>query len=156
MKIWSAVSLLLFGFILYGCSFSNQEEEREKPPPAVIEAGDTSIETTLGSYCWQGNGQATCIDTGGPQELLEEKEPIQVEAGEKMTFVMDYEPQPNKFHVLQISDNEEVAVTVEENSFTAPSEAGVYYYSFGVWWMDEEQENVSHGDAFYNFVIEVE
>lgn len=32
----------------------------------------------------------------------------------------------------------------------------VKVYDYGVWWMDEKEENLSKGDAFYAFVLEVE
>ncbi|WP_251513244.1 hypothetical protein [Oceanobacillus luteolus] len=70
--------------------------------------------------------------------------------------MMNYEPKPNEFHVLQVSESDEAEVSVKDNSFSAPLQNGIYYYSYGVWWMDEQEENVSNGDAFYNFVIEVE
>ena len=49
----------------------------------------------------------------------------------------------------------ELEVVVKDNHFTAPTQKGVYYYSYGVWWMDGKEENLSHGDAFYAFVLEV-
>lgn len=156
MKKWLVASLLFVGFTLSGCSDSNNGIAGEKPPEAMVEVGNKSYETTLGSYCWGGNGQSTCVDTAGPKELLKGKEQIKVKPGEKIIFAMNYEPQPNEFHVLQISESDEVEVSVKDNSFSAPLLKGVYYYSYGVWWMDEQEENVSNGDAFYNFVIEVE
>lgn len=46
-------------------------------------------------------------------------------------------------------------IEVNDQKFTAPDEKGIYYYSYGVWWMDEKEENVSNGDASYVFVLEV-
>lgn len=156
MKKWLVALLLLIGLSLIGCSSANSDLDGAQPPEAVIEVGDNSYYTTLGTYCWQGDSQGTCVDTAGPEELLKEEEPIKVKPGEKITFVMNFEPKPNEFHVLQISESEEVEVNVKNNSLTAPKHKGVYYYSYGVWWMDEKEENISNGDAFYNFVIEVE
>lgn len=42
-------------------------------------------------------------------------------------------------------------VAVKDNTFQAPIQKGTYYYSYGVWWMDEKEANVAHGDAFYYF-----
>lgn len=148
------VGILLIGCLLIGCS-NNEPLSGSEPPEARIQIGDTSYETVLGTYCWDGIGESTCVDTAGPKELLAGKEPIKVKSGDVITFIMDYEPKPNEFHVMQISDNGEQEIKVENNWFTAPKEKGIYYYSYGVWWMDEEQEHVSHGDAFYNFVLEV-
>lgn len=100
------------------------------------------------SYCWK-NGVRTI-------ELLEGKEPIKVNPGEKITFLMDYKPKPNEFHLLRINESNENEIVIEDNSFSAPTNKGVYYYSYGVWWMDDKKENVSQGDAFYSFSLEVE
>lgn len=156
MKKWFVVSLVFVGLTLFGCSDSDNGIAGQKPPEAVIEIGSKSYDTILGSYCWGENGQTTCVDTAGPQELLKGVEPIKVKAGVKIFFVMNDEPQPNESYVLQISESDEIEVSVQENSFRAPLQQGIYYYSYGVWWMDEQEENVSNGDAFYNFVLEVE
>ena len=68
---------------------------------------------------------------------------------------MDYTPKPNEIHLSQIKNNEEIEIEIKDQKFTAPDEKGIYYYSYGVWWTDEKEENVSHGDAFYAFVLEV-
>ena len=54
-----------------------------------------------------------------------------------------------------MSENKETEVVVKDNQFTAPTQKGINYYSYGAWWMDEKEENLSHGDAFYAFVLEV-
>ncbi len=155
MKKYFLYVVALFGFTLMGCSNTN-ELAVGKPPNAYIEIDNKKFETKLGTYCWQGDGKSECVDTAGPVELLEGKKPIKVKSGENITFVMDYEPKPNKFHVVQISNNKETEVIVTDNRFTAPTQPGVYYYSYGVWWMDEKEANLSHGDAFYAFVLEVD
>lgn len=156
MNKWLVTSMVFILLIFAGCSTNGMGMVGDKPPKASINIGNESYETTLGTYCWSGNGKGICADTAGPVELLEGKEPIKVRAGEDVTFVMDFEPQPNEIHVVQINGNTETEVAVKNNRFTAPTEKGVYYYSYGVWWMDEKQANVSHGDAFYAFALEVE
>lgn len=141
--------VILFGVILTGCS--NGGLSGSKPPAAFVIIADEKYETDLGTYCWKG----TCVDTVGPVERLEGNEPIIVKAGETIYFEMDYDPKPNEIHLNQYHENEEKKITVSDNSFTAPSETGIYYYSYGVWWMDEKDERVSNGDAFYGFMIEV-
>lgn len=142
--------LILMISTLVGCSKS--EMTGEKPPKVDIHIGEESYETTLGTYCW-GNG---CVDTVGPVELLEGKEPIKVEPGATINFIMDYNPKPNSFHLLQINEGLENEIGIENDSFTAPTIKGVYYYSYGAWWMDVQKENVSNGDAFYSFSLEIE
>lgn len=143
------ILVVLFGLTIMGCS--KEGMSGEKPPEVYIKIGNENYETKLGTYCWKG----TCADTAGPVELLKGKEPIKVNPGEKISFIMDYEPKPNEFHLIQISENNKNEVLVKENGFSTPTQKGVYYYSYGVWWMDEKEENLSHGDAFYVFVLEV-
>lgn len=143
------ILLVLFGLTIMGCS--KEEMSGEKPPEVYIQIGNEKYETKLGTYCWKG----TCVDMAGPVELLKGKEPIKVNPGEKISFIMDYEPKPNEFHLTQFSESNENEVLVKENIFFAPTQKGVYYYSYGVWWMDDKEENLSHGDALYAFVLEV-
>lgn len=147
MNKWVVTLVFLVGFALIGCS--SHEMKGNKPPKAEIQVASNSYGTILGTYCWK----TECVDTVGPEEILQGQEPIKVKPGENITFVMNYEPKPNKFHVLQIGENKEVGINVKDNRFEAPMQAGIYYYSYGVWWTDDKRENVSRGDAFYNFVI---
>jgi hypothetical protein len=148
------VTLSLLAVItLIGCS--SQQIVGDKPPTVMISIGNEIYETKLGSYCWQNGNTGACVDTVGPVDLLADAPPIRVKPGELITFVMNYEPQPNEFHVVQMTENKETDIELKENHIIAPEEKGIYYYSYGVWWMDENKKNVSHGDAFYAFVIEV-
>ncbi|RUT35832.1 GNAT family N-acetyltransferase [Paenibacillus zeisoli] len=100
--------------------------------------------------------QSTCVDSIGPVELLKNEKPIAVAPGAVIKFVMNYEPLPNKSSVEQFTKDQQITqVAVNNDAFQAPIQKGTYYYSFGVWWMDEKKTNVAHGDAFYNFVLEV-
>ena len=124
---------VLLVFIVVGCS--KEGMSGEKPPEVYIVIDNEKYETKLGTYCWTGG----CADTVGPVELLKEKEPIKVNPGEKITLIMDYEPKPNEFYLNQINGSNESKVLIEENTFSAPIQKGVYYYSYGVWWMDERK-----------------
>lgn len=148
-----AAPVLFILFNLIGCSSNGMEGE--KPPKSIIQIGKQTYETKLGSYCWNSNGQGTCVDTVGPVELLKGKKPIEVRPGEVVIFVMNYRPKPNKFHLTQINNNNEIDIVVEHNHFTAPVNKGIYFYSYGVWWMDEKIEHLSNGSASYAFALEV-
>lgn len=149
MNKYFFILVVLLVLIIGGCS--KEGMSGEKPPEVYIVIDDEKFETKLGTYCWTGG----CADTVGPEELLKEKEPIEVIPGEKITLIMDYEPKPSEFYLNQINRNIESEVFIEENGFTAPIQKGIYYYSYGVWWMDEKKDNLSHGDAFYAFALEV-
>lgn len=154
MYKWLAILFLVAGITVSGCSSDGLSGE--KPPEAKIEVENNTYETTLGTYCWEGNNRGICVDTAGPQEVLKDEEPIKVNPSATVTFVMDYQPQPDEIYVTQISDDhEEMEINVEGNQFAAPMEKGVYYYSYGVWWRADGEENTTKGDAFYYFVIEV-
>ncbi len=150
MKKYLFILLALMVFTLVGCS--KEEISGERPPMVNVNIGDETYEAKLGTYCWKNR----CVDTAGPVELLEGKEPIKVKPGATITFVMDYKPKPNEFHLLQINEGNENEIVIEKDSFSAPTNKGVYYYSYGAWWMDDQEENVSNGDAFYSFSLEVE
>jgi hypothetical protein len=93
--------VVLFGLTMNGCSKLGMLED--KPPEVYIKIGDERYDTKLGTYCWKG----TCADTVGPVELLKGTEPIKVAPGEKIAFLMEYEPKPNEFHLTQISESNE-------------------------------------------------
>lgn len=143
-------------FLITACEQPNNVKlTGTHPPAAKVQIENQVYETKLGTYCWSSENQSRCVDTGGPVELLKGKAPISVAPGEVIKFVMEYEPQPNKFHVNQIHDNEITEIKFDNLQFNAPTQEGIYYYTIGVWWMDEKRENVANGDAFYNFVIDV-
>lgn len=116
-----------------------------------FEIENETYETILGSYCWRN----ACVDKVGPPGLLEGQNPIEVRGGETISFSMNHKRKPNEFHLLQIQDGKETEIPIQSSHFTAPCEEGIYYYSYGVWWMDKKEENVSHGDAFYALALEV-
>ena len=152
MNKWLLLLVLFLGIGLTGCSSEAKSMLGEKPPKTVVEIGNDTHATVLGSYCWK----AMCADTVGPHKLLGGKDPIKVNPGEKITIVMDYNPQPNEVYVGKMdNENDDTEVKFENNRFTAPTEKGVYYYIYSVSWMDEKEANLSHGHAYYAFVIEV-
>jgi len=157
MKKWMLVLLIAISITLTGCGESDASSmlSGSKPPETVIQIGNETYPTKLGTYCWSTSNTSECVDTAGPEGLLEGKEPIVVPPGEEITFIMNYEPLPNEVHLAIYNGDKEKEVKVVNHRFTAPAEKGIYYYSYGVWWMDENEDNVSNGDAFYAFALEV-
>ncbi|WP_203247932.1 hypothetical protein [Sporosarcina beigongshangi] len=149
MNRWLLVVVALVGLSLPGCS--KDELSEEEPPRAFIEIGNETYDTLLGTYCW-GN---TCVDKVGPIEMLEGKESIRVKPGEIISLMMNDGLQPSDFSIVQISEGGEQISIVQDNQFNAPDEKGVYYYYYAARWMDEQEENVSYGDAYYVFALEV-
>ncbi len=158
MKKWFLPFIILIAATITGCSKdegSTSEMTGSKPPTAMIKIGEETFSTKLGSYCWTVRNKSTCVDKAGPVELLKNEKPIQVNAAEEVTFEMDYEPKPNEFHVIQINEGKETEVIVNDHHFTTPTNKGIYFYSYAVWWMDEKEVHVSNGDASYVFALEV-
>ncbi|MEK3934251.1 hypothetical protein MKY41_02950 [Sporosarcina sp. FSL W7-1349] len=149
-KGFAMAVLLLTG--LFGCSGKLPPLPMGEPPETSIQIGDDTYATKLGTYCWG----TKCVDTVGPVEMLGETEPISAKPGETISFEVDHRPGPSAIHVEQFADGNQIEVPAKDNQFPAPTEPGIYYYSIGAWWMDEEDENLSHGDAFYAFKIEVQ
>lgn len=160
MKKFVVISVLLLVFIISGCgdtSIENNVLSGDTPPNVSIEIDGESYGTILGSYCWDiSKEKSECVDTAGPIELLKDEEPIQIKAGEQIKLNMDYTPKPNEIHLSKIDNDDEMEVEIIDNQFAAPDEKGTYFYRYSVWWMDEEDEDLSHGDAFYAFAIKVQ
>lgn len=148
-KAMIGMVVLLVILLGTGC---NQVIKGGKPPAVFVEVDNAKYDTVLGSYCWKYE----CVDTAGSHELVEDKEPISVQAGEVITLNMDYTPKPNEEYVGQIQGDKEKEVDVQDNQFIAPEEKGTYVFVYSVWWTDEEKDNYSHGDAYYAFSIQVE
>src|SRR5690625_1079169 len=119
-------------FFMSACNQSNDVKlTGTKPPAAKVQIENQVYETKLGSYCWSSKNVSTCVDSIGPIELLEGKPPISVAPGEVIRFVMEYEPQPNKFHINQIQDHDITEIKSDDLQFNAPTQAGTFYYSIG-------------------------
>lgn len=161
MKKFTFWSVLFVILIISGCNGLNNNNTKvvlsgDKPPSVLVETADKTYETTLGSYCWEhSKGTVECVDTAGPVDLLKDKEPIQIRAGEDIKMNMDYTPKPNKMHLTQVMNDDEKEIEINDHQFTAPDEKGTYFYSYGVWWIDEDVEDLSHGSASYAFSLEV-
>jgi hypothetical protein len=149
MRIWKTTAFGLIMASITGCSSSGFLEE--SPPKVYLEINDHLYETKTGTYCWKN----TCVDKAGPLELLKTEKPIEVKANESLALTIKHKRQPNERHMVQIQNKHEVDVPLKKSKLKAPSKAGTYYYSYSVWWMDENQKNVSNGDALYAFVLEV-
>jgi len=161
MKNFTFFGFLFIALIVSGCSGSNNKSTGEilsgdKPPNVIVEIDGETYETILGSYCWDiSKGKSECVDTAGSIDLLKDKEPIQIKAGEKILLKMDYTPKPSNIHFTQINNGNQIEIELNDNQFIAPDEKGIYFYDYGVRWMDEKVENTSLGDAFYAFAIEI-
>mgnify|MGYP003414815811 FL=1 len=156
MKKFLILFLISAAFVLYGCNHTNSNPLTGSAPPNVyVVNGNKKDVTELGSYCWKSGGNGICADTAGPVELLKGVEPITVDAGTTISLQMDFTPKPSEVSITQIHDGKESRAAAQGSRFNAPGEKGIYHYSYQVWWMDEKEEALSHGDASYAFVLEI-
>ncbi len=155
MKKFLILFLISAAFVLYGCNTNSNPLTGSAPPDVYVEIDNKKYITVPGTYCWKSGGKGICTDTAGPVELLKREEPITVDAGKSISLKMDFTPKPNDVSLTQIHNGKESIASANGSRFTAPVEEGIYHYSYQVWWMDEEDEPLSHGDASYAFVLEI-
>ncbi|PPA69627.1 hypothetical protein [Jeotgalibacillus proteolyticus] len=145
-KVFSGFIALII-FIMAGCTASGTQFG---PPKAMLKIGTETYETTLGSYCWSGNGHGVCADAAGPEDALENEPGIQVPAGEEIVIELQTDLMPDRTELTQNNKNVQSA----SFQFEAPEVPGIYYYSWGMWWMSDKENDVT-GDVFYLFKLEV-
>ncbi|MEA3322074.1 MAG: hypothetical protein U9Q88_18940 [Bacillota bacterium] len=152
------ISLLGFVIILLltGCSGMSGavDTERITPPEAVVIIDGDTYETVRGSFCWSNKRQGVCEDYSGSVGLLADKEPIIVAPGEEITIDIPDGPEPSEYSVdFSLTDQyENIVVLAVENKFSAPTEEGLYYFSYFARWKNKAYD----GDAYYAFLIEVD
>lgn len=142
--------LCLIVLILTGCTNSHVKES--KPPKTEIVTEGKHYKTVLGSYCWRDGDKGVCVDSAQPKA----KEPIAVQPGADIELKINYDPQPNEVHLSLVNGKKEIELPVEKGHFKAPGKTGTYNYIYSVWWMDEKDKHMSHGDALYGFSLKVQ
>lgn len=140
MKRWLFVICLLAG-----CS--EEEPQLTSPPNVTVHVKEATHDTILGTHCWVN----TCVDKAGAVELVKDTAPIAVTAGDEVSLSIDGDA-PSEQELVMFHQEAEQHILLDKQSFQAPSEEGIYVYSYGVWWRDGE---VSTGDAFYAFKLQV-
>lgn len=150
------LTLILALLVLVGCSpEASGGMSGKKPPTAFAVIGNEKHVMKLGSYCWKSNFSSICVDSAGPVELVSSEKPIQIKPGAEISFAINGDSKPNEYHLSQFHEEKVRKLDVRTNTFKAPDTPGTYVYGYSVWWMSEEEENVSDGDALYAFPIEV-
>ncbi|WP_060673642.1 hypothetical protein [Rossellomorea vietnamensis] len=121
---------------------------RTAPPTPTVTAGEESIPTTEGSYCWKGFFSGECVDKAYSSvvAMAGEEKPTVVSPGEKITVKFNKKPQ----HLAAEQWNgEEQAegVSVRNHTIIVPEKKGVYVYHLVAHW--------KQGDGSYAFSVEV-
>ncbi|MFD1738709.1 hypothetical protein ACFSCX_19520 [Bacillus salitolerans] len=140
-KIFFILAVIL-RLTIVGCSIGKMLDSN--PPSVYLQIDQEKYITKLGTYCWKNK----CADVKAPPTE-------RLKPGEVISLLMDYETKPNAAYFEQYIDEERKEVQLKDNRFNAPIHKGGYYYSYRAAWMDEEDKHLSHGDASYDFVIEV-
>lgn|SRR5699024_1814816 len=93
-------------------------------------------------------------ERGWTRVFIRLKDPVPVEAGEKLTLNMNYTLKPDKTRLTQLkpADGE---VEVVDDTFIAPDKKGTYIYDCQTDWMDKNDADISRSDASYVFKIKV-
>ncbi|MFJ7666590.1 hypothetical protein ACIQXI_05745 [Lysinibacillus sp. NPDC097195] len=145
---WIIYVVVLLGACLSGCA--NTTLQGDSPPKVVIDIANVSYPTKLGTYCWQEK----CVDTSGPIDMLKESEPMKVRTGETIKLKMEVELPPTSMELSILNENEEkISMELQDFHFAAPTQKGIYYFSFSLRW---QKDNISIGDALYAFALEVD
>ncbi len=150
------VSMIIIAILLIYVCYSNISYVTGKPPKMKIFVGDQMYNTKLGTYCWKGLMSHKCVDNAGAIELLKGEEPIVVQPNEKIEIRVKSNLKPDEYNLTVLNEEAEKSVKIKKYIFSAPKEKGIYYYAFSAWWMDENRQNISNGDAYYAFVLKVE
>lgn len=141
---------VIIGFIILiiaGRYFLAQNEVTEIPTVMVV-TNQQTIESVRGSYCWHSAGEAECVDTAAPHELVTEQNMpfIKVQSGELMEF--QYTQNVKSVSIQQWLadyDYEQIATTTR---FNAPTEKGKYIIT--------SLARFNNGDVTDSIAIEVE
>lgn len=114
------------------------------PPGLTVTSGGEAIEVKLGSFCW-GN---RCVETGGPQELVQDVALARLQPGDSVDLHFSQEPDEVTVHQWTAGGPQAVPLS-GARSFTAPAESGTHVFSVSARWD-------GRGDALYAFTVQVE
>ncbi|MBM7698791.1 hypothetical protein [Kurthia huakuii] len=121
-------------------------------PSVTIKAAQTPVEVTEGTYCWSSLTSSACVDKISPPEIIraEKIAPTIVKPGATLQYSFNRTPLKDStaLSLWMNEDNEEKNVALNNNTFQAPKESGIYVYNLSANW--------DRGDVNYVFAIQVE
>ena len=134
----------------------SNKEMGDTPPQPIIEADGKAITVYQSSYCWNSRSTGTCADYPSPNEMLKDKPKEQIKPNAQITFKFDVkEKEPTEITVSKFYNGTITNEILNGDSFQAPREAGVYYYSLAADWFKDKVKRISEGSSNYAFAIEV-
>ncbi|WP_342573377.1 cAMP-binding protein [Solibacillus sp. FSL K6-1781] len=133
--------------VIIGRYFMAQNEVTVIPDVTAV-TNEQVIETVRGSYCWHSAGEAECVDTAAPHEIIiAQKTPyVKVQPGEVMEF--QYSQNVTSVSIQQWIDDYDYKEIATSTRFNAPLEKGTYIIS--------SMARFSNGDVTDSIAIEVE
>lgn len=120
------------------------------PPSPAVKADGGILSATPGSYCWESNWKAECVDMGYASvwEQGHKKAPAIVEAGGAIIVEFNKQPLPGSLRAeLWTSETNSEPAPFEKGTLTVPKIPGIYVYHFFADW--------KQGSGNYAFSIEV-
>lgn len=133
--------------VIVGRYFMAHNEVTETPDVTAV-TNEQTIDTVRGSYCWHSAGEAECVETAAPHEIIMAQNTpfVKVKPGEAMEF--QYSQNVKSVSIQQWIkdyDYKEISTTTR---FNAPMEKGTYIIS--------SMARFSNGDVTDSIAIEVE
>ncbi|SFA85731.1 MULTISPECIES: hypothetical protein [unclassified Bacillus (in: firmicutes)] len=122
-----------------------------RPPEPTVTVAQKSVQTTEGSYCWDGLLRAGCVDKAytSVYHMGNKKNAVVVEPNSTIMINFDREPIDGTLEVEKWLNEDEVeGIDMNHETFTAPSEKGLYVYHIMAHW--------KQGGGSYAFSIKVE
>lgn len=145
------ISIIILGVVMIGLFVF--APFRSEPPIPTITAGNITIPTTQGSYCWDGLFSAQCVDMAytSPLEMAKEHKPTVVSPNAEINIDFPKKPTADTWSVEQWIDKDKIEVVKIElknnQTIIAPNEKGIYVYHVLANW--------KQGDGNYAFSIKV-
>lgn len=133
--------------VIIGRYFMAQNEVTEIPDVTAV-TNETTIKTVRGSYCWHSAGEAECVDTAAPHEIITTQNTpfVKVQPGEELEF--QYSQNVTSVSIQQWIEDYDYKEIATSTRFTAPTEKGTYIIS--------SMARFSNGDVTDSIAIEVE
>ncbi|MED1863826.1 hypothetical protein P4V41_10220 [Fictibacillus nanhaiensis] len=140
---------LVLAFLLISSFFTYYIMNAKPPTASAITETNASIPVKQGSYCWDGFLSGECRDMVEPF-MMNDIEAVTVAPGENITVSYNRKPIKVSKEVsiwLKGQSDSESETLLEDGTFVAPQESGIYAVStYGNW---------KRGSASYVFYIKV-
>ncbi|MEK5185545.1 cAMP-binding protein [Solibacillus sp. FSL W7-1324] len=133
--------------VIIGRYFMAQNEVTEIPDVTAV-TSEITIDTVRGSYCWHSAGEAECVDTAAPHEMISTQNTpfVKVQPGEVLEF--QYSQNVTSVSIQQWIEDYDYKEIATSTRFTAPTEKGKYIIS--------SMARFSNGDVTDSIAIEIE